>query len=79
MNMRNEKRIADGRIHSMTWERVDSRFRGNDTRDCLRGTTGEPFRRRSPRTRGPRRRHCVVVARDPFREEIYFEIGSKGG
>ncbi|MFH1011438.1 MAG: hypothetical protein V1784_09435 [bacterium] len=31
MNIRIEKRIADGGIPIMIWERVDSRFRGNDT------------------------------------------------
>jgi len=29
-NIRIEKRIADGGIHVLTWDRVDSRFRGND-------------------------------------------------
>jgi len=31
MNIRIEKRITDGGIHVLTCERVDSRFRGNDT------------------------------------------------
>ncbi|MFH1010079.1 MAG: hypothetical protein V1784_02450 [bacterium] len=30
VNIRSEKKTADGRISIVTWKRVDSRFRGND-------------------------------------------------